>query len=247
MQTGLRKVLMASLLAAFVGQTTLVYADDTADRTPPLTGDALRGRELWHEHNCQACHQIYGFGGFLGPDLTNAGSRLTQSRYDEILTQGNAQMPAFHLEPGEINAIKAFLVALDKTGIGVPRATLPPEPAKVYDALTELTANADSNVQQGLQQFRAICAACHTPLCATPLGPNTAPDLSDVCDRLDNAAIAKVIAEGRPLRGMPPWPLGDVIGEQLVPFLEWLRDNRATLRDSVGDATRSGLPWWEFK
>ena len=32
--------MMAALLAAFVGQTTLVYTDSTADRTPPLSEEA---------------------------------------------------------------------------------------------------------------------------------------------------------------------------------------------------------------
>ena len=51
-------------------------AYDTPVRTPPLDDLARAGRALWHDHNCQTCHQIYGFGGFLGPDVTNGAQRL---------------------------------------------------------------------------------------------------------------------------------------------------------------------------
>ena len=66
-----RQGLMLALVCAFVAQTWLVYADPAGKRTP-LSPLAARGRALWHRRNCQSCHQIYGFGGFLGPDLTNA-------------------------------------------------------------------------------------------------------------------------------------------------------------------------------
>ncbi|MCH7870146.1 MAG: c-type cytochrome, partial [Planctomycetes bacterium] len=36
---------------------------------------AKSGLAIWRENNCQACHQIYGYGGFLGPDLTNLMDR----------------------------------------------------------------------------------------------------------------------------------------------------------------------------
>ena len=68
------KVWMLGILAlCFVSQTYLVYADPTETRV--LEGEELAGRRVWLANNCQACHQLYGFGGFLGPDLTNAASR----------------------------------------------------------------------------------------------------------------------------------------------------------------------------
>ena len=161
---------MASLLAAFVGQTALVYADDTADRTPPLSEEALAGRKLWHEHNCQVCHQIYGFGGFLGPDLTNAGGRMTLEYLTPILTDGpqngTTQMPAFHMEESEIAALHQFFVELDKTGVGVPRAFRPPQPNAVFEAVKQHATSAPTEVQQGLALFQGACGACHTPFAA---------------------------------------------------------------------------------
>ncbi|MCA8953060.1 MAG: cytochrome c [Planctomycetes bacterium] len=251
MRTGLRKVMMASLLACFVGQTAMVYADDTADRTPPLSEQALAGRRIFHDHNCQACHQIYGFGGFLGPDLTNAGGRLTRERLDDVLTNGNAQMPAFHLDASQIDALEAFLRELDATGVGVPRAFVRPEPQQVWAAIDAHAGTAPALARDGLGLFRGVCGACHTPLCSTPLGPHTAPDLSTVCDRLSDEDIVATISNGRIERGMPAQPHMAAFGPQLLALLHWLHDARAAIAGELGGSgnpeAATALPWWEFK
>ena len=109
MHIGARKLLMALLVFAYVVQTGIVYFDDTADSREALSPLALEGRQIWHAHNCQACHQFYGFGGFLGPDLTNAAGRLTRPRLDQVLTKGVLPMPAFWMSSREIDAIEAYL------------------------------------------------------------------------------------------------------------------------------------------
>ncbi|MHC4841723.1 MAG: c-type cytochrome, partial [Planctomycetota bacterium] len=92
-----RIALMATLVACFATQTYLVYSDPTGEQNEALSEQALAGREIWLGKNCQSCHQLYGFGGFLGPDLTNAAPRLEQNRLKELLTVGSRQMPAFNL------------------------------------------------------------------------------------------------------------------------------------------------------
>ena len=42
MHVALRKALLTFLVAAFIGQSALVYLDDTADQTPPLRGEAMQ-------------------------------------------------------------------------------------------------------------------------------------------------------------------------------------------------------------
>lgn len=242
---------MASLVASFVGQSALVYLDDTADAREPLSAEAVRGRRLWHEHNCQICHQIYGFGGFLGPDLTNAAQRLTRARLDEVLTLGNAQMPAFHLAADQIDAIETYLRELDRTGIGVARRSPPLDARAVLAALDEHAAAhpPPATAAKGLATFRTLCMGCHVPLQSTPLGFNTAPDLSTVLDRLDEAGIRKTIAEGRLPKGMPPWPsLTEPAVAEIVALFRWLHDERAAIRARVpGSEGLQSLPWWEFR
>ena len=31
---------------------------------------AADGRLIWQKYNCQSCHQLFGLGGYLGPDLS---------------------------------------------------------------------------------------------------------------------------------------------------------------------------------
>ena len=186
-----RKLLLGFLVAAFAVQTSMVYADETAAGFSPLSEEAVRGRQLWHKHNCQSCHQIHGFGGFLGPDLTNAAARLTDDRLEEVLTVGSLQMPAFHLDEDEILDLAAFLDELGEMGVGVPRSELPLDVPAVHAAIDARLAecNAPADVQRGLAAFRQNCMSCHVPLQSTPLGLQTAPDLTTACDRLDDAAL----------------------------------------------------------
>jgi cytochrome c oxidase subunit 2 len=57
------------------------WAEWLASRTAPSapTGAAGRGRDLFMESGCAACHRVAGTeaGGRAGPDLTHIGSRLT--------------------------------------------------------------------------------------------------------------------------------------------------------------------------
>jgi cytochrome c oxidase subunit 2 len=57
------------------------WAEWLASRMAPnaATGAARRGRELFMESGCAACHRVAGTeaGGRAGPDLTHIGSRLT--------------------------------------------------------------------------------------------------------------------------------------------------------------------------
>jgi len=251
-----RKLLMGGLVAAFAAQTALVYLDDTASTFETLTEDAVRGRRLWHQHNCQSCHQIHGFGGFLGPDLTNAAQRLTDERLDEVLTVGTAQMPAFHLQEEERDEIAFFLEVLSEMGVGVPRRDKPLDATAVRAAVDQRLAELASGdsplaeaVTRGATAFRMNCSACHVPLQATPLGLQTAPDLTTVLTRIDPQAVHKTIADGRPDRGMQAWAhLGEQAVDDLTAFVVWLNEDRKALADKVGGVgAQQPLPWWEYK
>ena len=89
-----RKLLIFCLVAIFAVQTWLVYSDP-AGKDATLSPLASAGQTVWRENNCQSCHQLFGFGGFLGPDLTNAIGALSTERLDSVLTIGSGQMPAF--------------------------------------------------------------------------------------------------------------------------------------------------------
>ncbi len=116
---------MGVLVVAFLAESWLVYADPS--HSGPLVGPALTGARAWHTHGCQACHQLYGYGGFLGPDLTNlasrAGERPLAVRLAVALATGPGGMPVIEVQPEEFEGLAAFLEAMDSTGVGQAHAT----------------------------------------------------------------------------------------------------------------------------
>jgi nitric oxide reductase subunit C len=244
-----RQLLVIALLGAFAAQGTLVYGDDKAAAYPPFSALEQRGRAVFLENNCYACHQIYGFGGFLGPDLTNAAQRVPRARLDELLTKGSLQMPAFGLPSADIDALEAWLRAIDRTGIGVARCRVPPPLAAVQAAVqrrVDALPPADP-VARGHRLFCAICSTCHLPLRANPLGTAMAPDPSGIRARLSPAEVDQVLQQGRSQRGMPPAPLDSQQRPDVIAFLGWLHAARGDLLAECGTDVEQGLPWWEFR
>ncbi len=80
-----------------------------------------RGAEVYQQYKCVACHQFYGLGGYMGPDLTNVVSNRGQAVARAFIAAGTATMPNLGLATEEIDAVVAYLAFVDKTG------TYPPE------------------------------------------------------------------------------------------------------------------------
>lgn len=79
-----------------------------------------------------------------------------------------------------------------------------------YTEETLLAAFTDSAKAKGSQAFAAKCAPCHAPTGGGLIGPNLTDKhwLNGTGTAMD---IYKIIAEGVPAKGMPPW------AEQVTP------------------------------
>jgi nitric oxide reductase subunit C len=235
--------MLSVLVGCFLTQSYLVYSDP--DPSPPLDQQALVGRRVWHERGCQTCHQLYGFGGFLGPDLTNASPRLAPDRLRTVLTVGSGAMPAFGLSEEEIAGVAAFLAAVDRTGRGQLRLQGPDlsSPAAWDPVIAEAgAAGAPPEVRRGSAILHAgACRSCH----AVPggLSPVGAPDLSQ--SSLAAADLDRVLQDGRPPM-MPPAGLEEAQRADLVAFLLWLRAERDRLLVRA-EPDFSQVAWWEFR
>jgi nitric oxide reductase subunit C len=95
----------------------LVYTGGTENKNGELlTEKAAHGKILWQEYNCSACHQLYGLGGYMGPDLTNE-IKLKGAEYAKaIMTTGTVKMPNLHLNKTEIDEMAEYLVCLSNSG-----------------------------------------------------------------------------------------------------------------------------------
>ncbi len=121
MQSKSKRIIVGALLGSFLAYTTIVYTLGTREDKGLryITPLAVEGKHLFQKYNCIACHQIYGLGGYLGPDLTNVIARYKENTayINALLRGGSQRMPNFHLNNEEVNSIIEYLNYIDKTGI----------------------------------------------------------------------------------------------------------------------------------
>ncbi len=114
------------LCILFLGYSMHIYWLPVFSKTSNDNSTAEKvaaGRWVWQKYNCQTCHQLYGLGGYLGPDLTNVYSRLYESpeALKIFFKGGLKQMPVFNMSPEEEDLLVEFLKATDKSGSADPR------------------------------------------------------------------------------------------------------------------------------
>ena len=113
-------IVMIILLTAFLCFSFFLYSALPVKNSPEnAVADA--GKMAWQKYNCNACHQVYGLGGFLGPDLTNVYSIKGEAYIQAFLKTGTAIMPDFHLSGKEIKDLSGFLKTIDATGKSDPK------------------------------------------------------------------------------------------------------------------------------
>ncbi|MGI9220131.1 MAG: c-type cytochrome, partial [Woeseiaceae bacterium] len=116
------RAIFGTLCVAFVFYSGYVYTKGTeAAHLPPMNDVERHGADVFQDYNCIACHQFYGLGGYMGPDLTNVISNRGEAVARAFIAAGTATMPNLGLAPEEVEAVVAYLKFVDKTG------TYPPE------------------------------------------------------------------------------------------------------------------------
>jgi nitric oxide reductase subunit C len=118
-------LVVAVLLGGFSAWTGLAWTHPGPGPARMASPAALEGKAAWLRHNCQACHQTFGLGGYLGPDLTNAMERRGPAYVRMILRDGRGQMPRLPLEPREIDALVEYLDHVNRTGVFPPKGPRP--------------------------------------------------------------------------------------------------------------------------
>jgi nitric oxide reductase subunit C len=109
---------MITLVIIFIIYNIIIYTKGTSNNTPLMSAQAIKGEKLYQENNCTACHQFYGLGGYLGPDLTNVISAKNKGAeyVKAFLNSGVKTMPKFNFTEEEKEAIAQFLTEVDQTG-----------------------------------------------------------------------------------------------------------------------------------
>ncbi len=75
------------------------------------SGPVADGAGLFYSKGCEFCHTISGYGGIRGPDLSDAGDRLTAEQITTRIFSGATNMPSYtgNMKPEELSALLAFL------------------------------------------------------------------------------------------------------------------------------------------
>lgn len=110
------------LCTLFVAYSCFVYTSATElpgslDETAMADTSIVKGKILFQQYNCIACHQLYGLGGYIGPDLTTVISQPGKGEplARALLMNGSQRMPNFHLQEQEIQSIINYLKYIDIT------------------------------------------------------------------------------------------------------------------------------------
>jgi ubiquinol-cytochrome c reductase cytochrome b subunit len=95
--------------------------------TPKLDPSVARGKLLFAQQHCMACHRIHGEGGTVGPDLSYVADRrpdrqwyIRHYRNPQSMSPGSI-MPAFPLPERDLNDLAGYMLSL-KSGASVEGA-----------------------------------------------------------------------------------------------------------------------------
>ncbi len=113
-----RRLIFFCLTGLFVVQTFLTWSTSTAvpEGKGTLNEQALRGRTLFNQFNCTACHQFYGLGGYMGPDLTNVTTDKSSEYAKALIMHGSGTMPNLGVTAEQADDLIAYLEAMAASG-----------------------------------------------------------------------------------------------------------------------------------
>jgi len=119
-----KQKILWSLCTAFAVYTAYVWTAGTEmSHSRPPDQKVMAGLALFQEKNCIACHQFYGLGGHMGPDLTNVVSApdkgIDYAR--AFIENGTSKMPDYGLSEAQVDALVQFLKFVDSTGTYPPK------------------------------------------------------------------------------------------------------------------------------
>ena len=107
--------LLLLLLCCYSCYSYWIYNNGTAN---PITmpDKAIAGKRIWQNNNCQNCHQMFGLGGYMGPDLTTVMSDKHRGKdyAKAIIMSGGNQMPKFGFSDTETEELLAWLAYADQ-------------------------------------------------------------------------------------------------------------------------------------
>ena len=96
-----RIAIFLTFFLAYAVYSAVVYSKGTESAVAFNKNESeaiIHGKQLYQQYNCTSCHQLYGLGGYLGPELTTAYSDPQRGELymRAFLQAGGQRMPNFH-------------------------------------------------------------------------------------------------------------------------------------------------------
>ena len=115
-----KQLIFILLFISYIIYSIIIYTKGTKEKVVVNAADYAsiqKGKALFQQHNCISCHQLYGLGGYLGPELTTAyiDANRGENYMKAFLKAGGARMPNFHFIEKEIDNIISYLKYVDAT------------------------------------------------------------------------------------------------------------------------------------
>lgn len=88
------------------------------------SGPIADGARVFYDKGCEYCHTVSGYGGIRGPDLSDAGDRMSPAQMATRIFSGAENMPSYrgNLKPEELASLLAFLASRHRVQLPKPPA-----------------------------------------------------------------------------------------------------------------------------
>jgi ubiquinol-cytochrome c reductase cytochrome b subunit len=85
-------------------------------------GPVAQGAKVFYNKGCEFCHLVDGHGGIRGPDLSDAGDRMTGEQMTTRIFSGAANMPSYrgNMSPEDLSSLIAFLESRHRVVLSLP-------------------------------------------------------------------------------------------------------------------------------
>ena len=118
----LKLFIFGTLFTAYSLYTASVYLAGTSETAPTTISfdkQAQEGKRIYQQYNCVSCHQLYGLGGYLGPELTTGYSDAARGPLimRAFLENGGQRMPNFHFTKDQLDCIMSYLRYADAAAV----------------------------------------------------------------------------------------------------------------------------------
>lgn len=118
----LRILVFGALFTIYTIYTATVFIAgtlETAAKDIRFDSQAQEGKQIYQQYNCVSCHQLYGLGGYLGPELTTTYSNPEKGPLimRAFLENGGQRMPNFNFSKKQVDCIISYLRYADATAV----------------------------------------------------------------------------------------------------------------------------------